>query len=66
MSGMNISRCPCDGCMPPKRHQYCHANCPDYPEWVAEQKRKKQAKEMDTQVERYWGSKSKYIRKWRD
>ena len=25
--------CPCDGCIPPKRHIGCHTNCPDYIRW---------------------------------
>jgi hypothetical protein len=23
-------KCPCDGCVPPKRHLHCHSTCPDY------------------------------------
>lgn len=26
--------CPCNGCM--RRHVRCHAECPDYPNWVKE------------------------------
>lgn len=25
--------CPCNGCVPPRRHPHCHSTCPDYPKW---------------------------------
>ncbi len=31
------SDCPCNGCVPPKRNETCHATCKDYPKWREEQ-----------------------------
>lgn len=25
--------CPCNGCVPPKRHEACHDHCIEYKEW---------------------------------
>ncbi len=27
---------PCNGCVPPKRNIYCHANCKEYKDWKAD------------------------------
>lgn len=27
------NNCPCDGCVPPKRHTHCHEKCPDHDKW---------------------------------
>ena len=35
--GMNDDR-PCRGCVPPKRHPGCHADCPEDLAWVKEHK----------------------------
>lgn len=32
--------CPCNGCVPPKRHSGCHPVCPDYLKWEAKHKAK--------------------------
>lgn len=26
-------KCPCKGCIPPKRHSGCHGKCKDYKDW---------------------------------
>jgi hypothetical protein len=26
-------KCPCDGCVPPKRQLHCHSTCKDYIDW---------------------------------
>lgn len=25
--------CPCNGCVPPKRHEACHDHCKEFKEW---------------------------------
>lgn len=30
--------CPCNGCVAPKRHPGCHAECPEYTEWSAKRR----------------------------
>lgn len=27
-------KCPCNGCVPPRRHEACHDHCPEYAEWI--------------------------------
>lgn len=29
----NFISCPCKGCVPPKRNEYCHSNCEEYLEY---------------------------------
>jgi hypothetical protein len=46
-----MAKCPCKGCLPPKRSASCHSTCSAYAEWVEERAREKQAaweqKQMD-------------------
>jgi hypothetical protein len=35
-------KCPCNGCVPPKRHLHCHSTCKEHKDW---QDWKRQVKE---------------------
>jgi hypothetical protein len=37
---MSNNKCPCLGCVPPKRNADCHSNCQEYKDWsIAQQQR---------------------------
>lgn len=37
------NKCPCHGCVPPKRNSECHGSCRGYKEWKASEQVKKDA-----------------------
>ena len=60
----NADICPCIDCVPPKRTSDCHAKCPEYAEYYNINEEKKQAKKEFEQVDKYFATRSKYVRKW--
>lgn len=34
------NKCPCKGCLPPRRSPACHTTCTHYAEWKAERDKK--------------------------
>lgn len=58
-------KCPCIDCVPPKRTPTCHASCPEYAEYCDDNEKKKQARKNAEEVDKYFNSKDKYVRKWR-
>ncbi len=57
-------QCPCINCVPPKRTPTCHAKCPEYAEFCANLKQKKQEKRKAEEVDVYFSTKRKYNKKW--
>ena len=61
----SADKCPCIGCVPPKRTPTCHAKCTEYAKFYDKNEKKKQALKSDDEVAKYYFTKSKYIRKWK-
>lgn len=42
---------PCQGCVPPRRHLYCHDRCPDRALWLADLEKKREYLKVAKEVE---------------
>lgn len=49
-------KCPCNGCVPPKRQIHCHSTCPDYKEFRDWTDSVKQTKDKILDEERFYNT----------
>ena len=48
----NFISCPCKGCVPPKRNEYCHSNCEEYLEYSKKVEAEKEEIQKDLRTQR--------------
>lgn len=52
-----MTKCPCKGCVAPKRKPGCHAACPEFAEYSEKRIKQKEAKKRAIENDAYFASK---------